>query len=312
MKSINGIIESEKSCVALGFFDGVHVAHQAVINSAFEGCGEKIVLSIGDKGKTASGALLTARETERQLAALGAEIYLTPDFDTIKDMTGEQFVAGILHEKLCAVRVACGFNYRFGKGASCGADELRELCGKYGIECSIVQSVEQDGEPVSSTAIRAALMQGDITRANRLLGRRYGYTLPVVDGQHLGRRLGTPTINQGIPQGLITPKFGVYASISRAGGVWYSSVTNIGVRPTVGSDAPLSETWLSGFSGDLYGQQVRVELVDFIRPEQKFDSLDSLREQISRDGKRALECTEKLVTALNQSKTGKLQQNPQK
>lgn len=299
MKSINGIIESEKSCVALGFFDGIHAAHQAVINSAFEGSGEKIVLSIGGSGKTASGALLTATETERQLASLGTEIFLNPSFESLKDMTGERFVEEILHEKLHAVRVACGFNYRFGKGASCGAEELRELCGKYGIECSVVPPVEIDGEPVSSTAIRAALAKGDITRANRLLGRRYGYTLPVVDGQHLGRRLGTPTINQGIPQGLITPKFGVYASISCAGGVWYSSVTNIGVRPTVGSDAPLSETWLSGFSGDLYGQQVRVELIDFIRPEQKFDSLDSLREQISRDGARALECTAELVERLN-------------
>lgn len=300
MKSINEIINSAKSCVALGFFDGIHAAHQAVINSAFEGCGEKIVLSIGGSGKTLSGALLTARETERQLERLGAEIFLTPSFESVKDMSGERFVAEILHEKLHAVRVACGFNYRFGAGAACGAEDLRALCGKYGIECCIVPPVEMDGEPVSSTAIRTALVQGDIIRANSLLGRRYGYTLPVVDGQHLGRRLGTPTINQGIPQGLIAPKFGVYASISRADGVWYSSVTNIGVRPTVGSDAPLSETWLSGFSGDLYGQQVRVELVDFIRPEQKFDSLDLLREHIRRDGERALECTAELVERLNE------------
>lgn len=299
MESINGIISSAKSCVALGFFDGIHAAHQAVINSAFEGCGDKIVLSIGGSGKTLSGALLTARETERQLAALGAEFFLTPDFDSVKDMSGEQFVAEILCEKLHAVRVACGFNYRFGAGAACGAEDLLRLCKKYGIECSVVPPVEIDGKPVSSTAIRTALAQGDIVRANSLLDRRYGYTLPVVDGQHLGRRLGAPTINQGIPQGLIVPKFGVYASISRAGGVWYSSVTNIGVRPTVGSDAPLSETWLSGFSGDLYGQQVRVELVDFIRPEQKFDSLDSLREQITRDGDTAVKITSELVEKLN-------------
>ena len=298
METLDYIPETERSCVALGFFDGIHTAHAAVINAAFAGNGERIVLSVGAKAQ-AGGAILTKEETAYQLGLLGAQLHLTPDFAQIKDMSGEAFVDEILVGRLHAARVACGFNYRFGAGACCGADELAAMCAAGGIECVVVPPVMCAGETVSSTAIRRALSEGETALAGRLLGRRYGYTLQVVDGQHLGRRLGTPTINQEMPEGLLLPRFGVYASVTCANGRWHSSVTNIGVRPTVGAPAPISETWLHSFSGDLYGENIRVELVDFIRPETRFSSIDELRMQIVRDGETAVSITENLVNTMN-------------
>ena len=298
METLGFIPEAERSCVALGFFDGIHTAHAAVIRAAFAGKGTRVVLSVGAKAQ-AGGAILTKEETAYQLGLLGTQLHLTPDFAQIKDMSGEAFVDEILVGRLHAARVACGYNYRFGAGASCGADKLAAACEARGIECAIVPPVVTDGETVSSTAIRRAAAEGDIARVNRLLGRRYGYTLPVVDGQHLGRRLGTPTINQDMPQGLLLPRFGVYASVTLAGGKWHSSVTNIGVRPTVGAPAPISETWLHSFSGNLYGENIRVELVDFIRTETKFSSIDELRAQIVRDGDTAVSVTENIVNTMN-------------
>ena len=298
MKTLEYIPEIEKSCIALGFFDGIHTAHAEVIRAAFSSDGERVVLSVGEKNRS-SGAILTPEETALRLAELGAQYHISPDFSTIKSMTGEAFVDDILVRKLGARRVACGFNYRFGAGASCSAEDLRGMCEKRGIECIVLPPVMCGGETVSSTAIRKAVEAGEIARVNGLLGRRWGFTLPVVDGQHLGRRLGAPTINQEMPQGLLLPRFGVYASVAFAGGRWHSAVTNLGVRPTVGAPAPISETWLHSFSGDLYGENIRVELVDFIRAEKKFSSIDELSEQIVLDGKTAVSITETLVNRMN-------------
>ncbi len=296
LEILQKIPQMQSCCVALGFFDGIHIGHQAVINAAFAGEGTRIVLSVG---RRASKALLTEQELSLQLSGLGAEFFVKPDFDEIKNMSGESFVRDILAGKLHAKRVACGENYSFGAGAVCDADDLRRMCGECGIECQIVPLVQMCGETVSATAIRAALIEGDVVRANKMLGRRYGCSLPVVDGQHLGRSLGTPTINQVMPSERLTARFGVYASLTRVEGVWYNSVTNIGVRPTVGADSPVSETWIRGFSGDLYGETVRVELVEFIRPERRFDSLDELKAQIMTDGETALGITGEISQKLN-------------
>lgn len=299
MQLVYEIPKLNSCCVALGCFDGIHLGHRAVINSAFSGSGTKTVLSVGKK---AEKPLLSETELCDQLERLDTELCIKPDFDRIRNMTGEEFVRDVLHDRLHASRVACGENYRFGVGASCGVDELEHFCRAHGIECEVVPLVVTDKGIISSTAVRAALSSGDIGTVNTMLGRRYGYCLPVVDGQHLGRTLGTPTINQQMPEELYMPRFGVYASVSLADGVWYSSVTNIGVRPTVGADSPVSETWMSGYSGNLYGSKVRVELVEFIRPERRFDSLDELKMQIICDGERSLSITGKIVQKLNQDR----------
>lgn len=284
LQSLSSIPRLESCGVALGFFDGIHRGHAAVVAAAFGGEGAKVVLTVGKKGLK---PLFTREETARQLEKAGAELLVAPDFDQIKDMTGEQFVSQVLCERMQAKKVACGENYRFGVGASCGAQELLRLCADCGIECEIVPLVMHDGEVISSTAIRSALSEGDVRRTKAMLGRWYSYKLPVVSGQHLGRRFGTPTINQTMPENVFLPRFGVYASLTHADGRCWQSVTNIGVRPTVGSDSPVSETWLQDFSGDLYDRDIRVELVEFLRPERQFESLEALQGQIISDGIKA-------------------------
>ena len=155
------------------------------------------------------------------------------------------------------------------------------------MELYVVPPVEDGGEKVSSTRIRKAVEAGDIPTANRLLGRPFGFSLEVIHGNHIGTGLGTPTINQAIPEGFVLPRFGVYASWCRVGGQFFYGVTNVGVKPTVGSDKVLAETWMPEFSGDLYGKRVRVFLLEFLRPERKFASLEELKAAITYNGRQA-------------------------
>ena len=139
------------------------------------------------------------------------------------------------------------------------------------------------GEPVSSTRIRALIAAGEVKKAAELLGRPFGFDFTVVRGRQLGRQLGAPTVNQPFPQEFILPKFGVYASHVYVDGKQYYGVTNVGVKPTVGSDCALAETWIPDFSGDLYDQKIQVDLLEFVRPEKKFHDLSELRAEIFRN-----------------------------
>ena len=162
---------------------------------------------------------------------------------------------------------------------------LRRLCQQAGAELYVAPPVREGEQKVSSTRIRAAVEAGDIPLANRLLGRPFGFSLEVIHGNHIGTGLGTPTINQAIPEGFVLPRFGVYASWCRVGGQFFYGVTNVGVKPTVGSDKVLAETWMPEFSGDLYGKRVRVFLLEFLRPERKFASLEELKAAIQENAR---------------------------
>lgn len=277
------------SNVALGFFDGLHLGHHAVISAAFMQSGRtNTVLSIGDPVRLGGKMLLERFERDRVLVSWNTDVLFCPDFAKLRGMSGEQFVADILHSQLNAGCVACGFNYTFGAGGRLGAKDLARLCADYGIECVIVDEVSVDGATVSSTAVRSYMALGDMGAVTAMLGRRWAYTLPVVHGQQLGHTLGAPTINQLFDDSVLLPRFGVYASLATVDGEQRCSVTNIGVKPTVGGvKQPLSETWILGYSGDLYGKPVRVELAGFIRPEQRFSGLDELKAQIHADAEAA-------------------------
>lgn len=198
--------------------------------------------------------------------------------------------------------MSCGFNYRFGKNGGGDAELLKSLCSRYGIKCNITDEIFADGLPVSSTRIRLLLKEGDAEYAQRLLGRPFGYDFTVSEGNKIGRLMNTPTINQYFEDDFCIPKYGVYASIVKIEDKVYYGVTNIGVKPTVGSDVPLSEIRIADFDGDLYGKKVPVFLLKFIRPEKKFESLDALRAQIISDGQSAKQISEnylKLNTVKN-------------
>jgi HAD superfamily hydrolase (TIGR01509 family) len=142
----------------------------------------------------------------------------------------------------------------------------------------------QDGVAVSATAVREAVVTGNMPRAAALLGRPFTVCLPVSHGNHLGHTLGFPTVNQVFPADAVVPRFGVYASLVVIGNKQYPAVTNVGVHPTVsGCASPQAETWISEYEGDLYGTVLSVELIEFLRPEQRFDGIDSLKSQIERD-----------------------------
>lgn len=273
--------------VALGLFDGMHIGHRAVVAEAIRaGRGRCAVYTFSPSTVYTKGDLRRVATDAQQTAILDrmgvTEIFET-DFSAVCSLTPEQFVEDILQNTLHATAITCGFNYRFGKGGIGDAALLERLCAARGIAVTVVPAVESGGQTVSSTAIRSALADGDIATARRMLNRGYCFDLPVEQGQHLGRRLGMPTVNQLLPADLALPRFGVYASCVEIDGQVHYGVTNIGVRPTVGADAPLAETWIDGFDGDLYGQRICVYPVKFLRDERAFDTLDELKAQIERD-----------------------------
>ena len=281
--------------VALGSFDGLHPGHRKVISLALAGAGRGLAPTVftfeqNPKARASGfgGVLLPEEEKIRLLQGMGVERLYLLDFDSIKGLAPVEFVSGVL-ARVCKAKLACcGFNFTFGCGGKADAAELRRLCGPLGIETAVADAVDAEGGPISSTRIRRMLEEGRADEAAELLGRPFGYRSPVLAGRQLGRRLGAPTLNQAVPDELVRPKFGVYVSAVECGETITFGVTNVGVKPTVGSDAVLAETWMPGYGGpDLYGRTVRVDLLKFLRPERKFDSLEELGAEIRRNGAQA-------------------------
>jgi len=279
-----------KKAVALGNFDGMHIGHIAVLNKTVEasdsGLSPCAMLFSEHSMKLLTGnappMLMTEAERRQIIENCGLGIEEV-DFQTIRTLSPEEFVQSVLTEKLNAGAVVCGFNYRFGKNAVGNSDTLKKICNENGIKCYIVGEVDCDDEAVSSTLIRSLIENGEIKKANRMLGRKFGFSSPVIHGDERGRSWGFPTANQKLPDGFVLPRFGVYASEVTIDGRKYKGVTNIGNRPTVGTDIVLSETYIIDFSEKIYGKQTDTRLVDFIRPEIKFSSFDELSAQIKKD-----------------------------
>jgi riboflavin kinase/FMN adenylyltransferase len=288
---------NSRSVVALGCFDGLHIGHRALIKQARLAADKQglplavFSFSAPPKSFFIEGGIpiLTDRnEKKRLMALLGVDILVNVDFSAeIASLSPEDFFERVIKQRLCASAVFCGFNYRFGKDAKGNAELLEALCKKNNISFSAIPSVSVDGVTVSSSEIRALLAKGEVSDAAKLLGRNYSIRSSVVSGQRLGRVLGFPTVNQ-----LISPKSaplrnGVYLTRTRVGRSVWRSITNVGVRPTVDGNTLCAETNLFDFDGDLYGRSIRVEFLEFIRPEQKFPSIEALTAQVLEDIKKA-------------------------
>ncbi len=278
------------TAVALGFFDGLHLAHRQVLETAAAQREKGLtpcVLLFDDhpqhvlNGKTVPKLLQNEKRDE-----LLAEMGLTEvgcSFERIRNLTPQAFVTQILAGELRAAFVCCGYNYRFGKNGAGDAAALKNLCAACGIEVFVCPEMDFEGEPVSSTAIRRLIEHGEAEKAAKLLGRPFSFSAEVIAGDRRGRLLGTPTVNQLLPPDLATPKYGVYVSVVRFNGKDYTGVTNIGARPTFHAPEVRSETYILDFDGDLYGKTVETALLKYLRPVMTFDGADALKAQIAQD-----------------------------
>lgn len=280
-------MNSEKRSIALGAFDGLHRGHRAVLERALD-CGEYLPAALTFAASpSGEPSLLTGEDREALLRRAGFREVYTLRFEDVRDIPAETFFRDYLLGRWQGGRFACGEDFRFGRSAEGDAGLLQALCKAAGAEFQVAPPVTDDAGKISSTRIRQAVEAGDMETANRLLGRPFGFAGEVIHGNHLGTGLGTPTLNQAYPKALAAAKFGVYAAWCRTPMGDRYGVTNIGVKPTVGSDRVLAETWLPGFSGNLYGKRVRIFLLGFIRPERKFPSLDALRAEILQNAEQA-------------------------
>lgn len=281
--------------VALGTFDGLHLGHRAVLESILKDGFEPVALTFNLPPKFGSkqNLLMTPSDKIKALLKLGISAEVM-DFEKVKDISPTDFLK-FIKEKFSPEIIATGYNFRFGKSASGTTEDIQKFCKDNGIKYVCADAVRVDGEAVSSTKIRSLIGDGNLKYANQLLGERFCFSGEITHGDERGRTMGFPTLNISYPSELVTPKFGVYASLTEIDGKIYKSVTDIGVRPTFKTDYVISETNIMDFNGDLYGKTVKIHLVDFIRGEVKFGGIDQLKSAISTDKTTAFEILKNIV-----------------
>ena len=301
---LNETVSPDKRAIALGFFDGVHLGHASVLKKAVSYKDEGILpcaftfsmsrCTRPDKKKN-SLAIQTEDEKTACMKNLGIEEIFCPDFSSFMNLTPKEFAEDILIKKFNAKVLCCGSDFRFGKKAAGDINFLKLICEKYNVKLEIVPEVYFENEPVSSTRIRNAVAYGDVKKAKEMLGRYFNINAEVIHGKQIGRKIGFPTINQRLPMGGVIPKFGVYSTmITMPDGKVFCGTTNVGIKPTVGSEEILAESYITDFSEDIYGKTVKTEFVEFLRIEEKFESVDMLSQAIQRDSKKSFEIFKKL------------------
>ena len=286
-------MSTPKRVIALGFFDGVHKGHGALLRTvaqAADRLGAMPCAFTFDRSPTAAITgqtipLLSSVEDRVWLMRryYGIEEVIVAPFDGMQKMDWQDFVSEYLQKELGCVHVVAGHDFHFGYMGKGNPQRLQEKCRELGMGCDIIQKVEQDGITISSTYIRTLIAQGEMERANQFLGHPHTLTNRVAHGKKIGTTtLGFPTVNLLIPQGVIVPAFGVYATRVWFDGQCRCAVTNVGVRPTVeDNDGHVTvEGFILDFDGDLYGHEIRMEFYKYLRPEQKFASMQALADEI--------------------------------
>ncbi len=273
-----------KRAIALGTFDGLHKGHRAVLNLPDRMQKTAVIFALPPKAVLSGEprSIMTTKDKCAALKKIGIDEIFTLQFDRVRDMPPKDFMQ-FLKKEFSPDLISCGFNYHFGKNAAGNTEMLSDFCKDNGIEFNCHGAVTQEGEPVSSTRIREYLKNGEIENADKLLTFPFSFTAEVISGDRRGRTIGFPTVNQKYPSELIPLKFGVYKSKIIVDQAEYDGITNIGIRPTFKTDYIISETYIIGFSGNLYGKEITIVPTHFVRGEVKFSSVEELKKQIERD-----------------------------
>lgn len=282
---------------AIGIFDGIHRGHYAVLQKALEESRANNLTSVVLTFRSKGCQLPSSKNSDEQISSkslflgvledLGVDVVILMPFEEIRHMSPEEFVKEVLIDDLGTKFISCGIDFHFGKNAAGTWKDLHLFGKKYGMVADAVPIVMFNDMPISSTRIRHALSEGEIPEANDMMGHRYAIDFEVVGGNRIGRTLGTPTINQPYPEGFAVPKLGVYATLTKVDQKWYTSVTSVGTKPTIGDYDVLAETYIQDYSGNLYGKNIEVQFLQFLRKEIKYDSIEELRAQILRDSEEA-------------------------
>ena len=287
-------MDHEKRIFALGFFDGVHRGHQTLLGECVRLAGEldceTAAITFESHPQSLFRAdvpplLTTLQDRFRLLLRYGVDhVYPFAVTEAVMSTPWEDFLEQLIESG--AVGFVCGDDFRFGNRGEGNAEKLKRFCAERGMPCVIVPEQTLEGVRISSSYIRRQIETGDMATAVRYLGHGHMLTGTVVTGRKLGHKLGFPTANIELPEGVIVPKHGVYACYAYVGRDRYMAVCNVGSRPTVQGHQVRTETWLLDFAGDLYGKSVTLEFLYFLRPEQRFESLELLREAVLQDAEK--------------------------
>lgn len=296
-RGIENLVAIKNTIATLGSYDGLHLGHQDILRRLVakqkaEGHSRAVVVTFDPhpqevlrRNNTTVGLLTTIDERLELFEESGVDEIVIIEFNLAFSQTPyATFFKSVLIDGLSVNAMVVGYNHAFGKNREGDIEHLRALSSEYGVSVTEVPPFVVDGVQISSTKVRHALLEGDIRTANRYLDRPYQLRGRVVSGDHLGRTLGFPTANLELPKNKLIPKDGVYAAKTIHDGNEYVVAASIGSRPTVGDGLDrVVEALLLDFTADLYGQQIEISLLDFIREQKKFDSLEALKDQMALD-----------------------------
>jgi riboflavin kinase/FMN adenylyltransferase len=286
---------AKKSIVTIGTFDGVHIGHKLILEKLIQNAKERdcesVVLTFFPHPRMvlqeSSDVKLinTIEEKSELIGNIGIENLIIHPFDQkFSRLTAEEFVKTILVDLLNIKKIIIGYDHRFGRNRTANIDDLIVYGKQYDFEVEQISAQEINDNAVSSTKIRNAILEGNISLANKYLGYNYTFSGEVVKGKQLGRTIGFPTANIQIKESYkLIPKNGVYIVKSNYDGNTIFGMMNIGNRPTVNGEHQTIEVNFFDFNEDIYNKIISIEILDFIREEQKFDSLDSLKSQLNKD-----------------------------
>lgn len=302
LKELTGIGALDSGAVtALGFFDGMHKAHRVLIQKAREHADElgiplAVLTFLADDGeiKASSRRIHTDDERLALFGELHVDVCVRCRFNAIKDLSAEDFVSSVLCDRMHTRVAVAGYNYRFGRGGVADVCRLADLLREHSSTLTVIDGICDSDACVSSTLIRELISKGELERATALMGSPYFITSKVAHGLGIGTGMGIPTLNTDLPPQKIPLPHGVYLTAVKLSDTVYPALTNVGVCPTFGERHEHAETFILGYSGDLYGDTVRVYFLSFIREEKKFENKDALLAQIKKDKELASKLLEEI------------------